>query len=77
MLKFNLNQINSWCINYNQYMQNKIKSKLFMKAINYKCFKLEEKATRSVTRKKNNFINVTENKFAMSLRWGKLTIAFS
>ena len=31
-----------------------------MKAINYTCIKLEEKATRSVKKKKNNFINVYE-----------------
>ena len=37
-----------------------------MKAINYACFKLEEKATRSVKKKKNNFINVIGDKFAMS-----------
>ena len=29
-----------------------------MKAINYACFKLEEKATKSNKKKKNNFINV-------------------
>ena len=29
-----------------------------MKAINYECFKPEEKATRSVKKQKNNFINV-------------------
>ena len=34
-----------------------------MKAINYACFKLEEKATTSVTKKKNNFINATGDKF--------------
>ena len=28
-----------------------------MKAINYACFKLEEKTTRSVKKNKNNFIN--------------------
>ena len=39
-----------------------------MKAINYTCFKLEEKATRSVKKKKNNFINFTGDKFAMSIR---------
>ena len=31
---------------FNQYMQNEIKNKLRMKAINYEWFKLEEKATR-------------------------------
>ena len=39
-----------------------------MKAINDACFKLEEKATRSVKKKKNNFISVVEDKFAMSIR---------
>ena len=29
-----------------------------MKAINYKCFKLEEKTTRRVKTNKNNFTNV-------------------
>ena len=39
-----------------------------MKAVNYACFKLEEKATRSVKKKENNFINVIRDKFAMSIR---------
>ena len=39
-----------------------------MKAVNYACFELEEKATRSVKKKKNNFINVIRDKFAMSIR---------
>ena len=30
---FNPTQINSWCISYNQYIQNKIKNKLRIKAI--------------------------------------------
>ena len=38
-----------------------------MKTINYACFKLEEKATRSVKKNKNNFINVTGDKFTMSI----------
>ena len=33
-----------------------------MKAINYICFKLEEKDTRSVRKDKNNFINVIGDK---------------
>ena len=45
-------------MNYNQYIQNKIKHKLNMKAIIYVCFKLEEKAIRSVKWNKNNFANV-------------------
>ena len=32
----------------------------------------KEKATRSVKKKKNHFINVIGDKFAMSIRWGKL-----
>ena len=60
--------MNSQCTNYNQYIQKKIKKKLHIKAINYTCFKLEEKATRSVKKKKNNFINVTGDKSAMSIR---------
>ena len=55
-------------MNYNQYIQNKIKNKLRIKTINYACFKLEEKAIPSVTKKKTNFINVTGDKFAMSVR---------
>ena len=66
ILNFNLTQIKSWCINYNQYIQNKINNKLRMNAIDYTCFKLEGKATRSVKKKKNNFINVIGDKFAMS-----------
>ena len=34
---------------------------------NYACFKLAEKATASVKKKKNNFINVIGGKFAMSI----------
>ena len=37
-----------------------------MKAINYACFKLDERATRSV--KNKNFINVIGDKFTMSIR---------
>ena len=66
-VNFNLDQINSSCINYNQYIQNKIKNKLIMKTINYTCFKLEEKAMRSVKRNKNNFVNVIEETFVMSI----------
>ena len=48
-----------------------------MKAINYARFKLEEKATRSVIKKKKKFINVIGDKFAMNIRWVKLIISFS
>ena len=51
----NFNQMNSWCINYNQYIQNWIKKKLYTKAINYASFKLEEKATRSVKKNKKTW----------------------
>ena len=44
-----------------------------MKAINYASFELEEKATRSVTKNKNNFINVIGDKFTMTIRWRKST----
>ena len=64
---FNLTQIN-WCMNYNQSILNKIKNKLRIKAINYKCFKLEEKTTRSAKRNKNNFINVVGDKFTKIIR---------
>ena len=51
-VNFNQNQINFCCINFNYYIQNKIKNKLFMKAINYASIKLEEKANRSAKKKK-------------------------
>ena len=35
-----------------------------------------KEATRSVKKNKNNFINVIEDTFAKSIRWGKLTNAF-
>ena len=54
-INFHLTQINSWYISYNQYIQNKIKNKLCIKAINYACFKLEEKITRDVKKNKSNF----------------------
>ena len=57
--------MNSWCINYNQYIQNKIKNKLHVKAINYACFKMVEKTTRKV-KKNNNSINIIGDKFGMS-----------
>ena len=57
-----LNQINFWCINYNRYIQNKIKNKLRMKTMNYACFKRKERDTSSVKKKKNNFINGVEDK---------------
>ena len=37
-----------------------------MKAINYACFKLEKKKTRSV--KKNNLIDIIGDKFVISIR---------
>ena len=46
-------------INYNQYIQNKIKNKSRMKAIDYASFKLEIKATRKAKKNKNNFIKGT------------------
>ena len=46
-----------------------------MKAINYACFKLEEKATRSVKKNKSNFIKVIGDKVTMGVWWGKLTIS--
>ena len=76
-VRFTLTQTNSSCINYNQYIQKKkIKDKLHMKVINYACFRLEEKATRSIKKNKNNVINVIGEKFAMSISWGKLAIPF-
>ena len=63
------------CINYSRCIQ-KIKNNESMKAINYARFKLEEKATRSVKKNKTNFIDVTGDKFAMSIRGRKLIISF-
>ena len=54
-LSFNLSQISSWCLNYKLYIQNKMKNKLQMKALNYACFKPEEKTTRSVKKNKDRF----------------------
>ena len=34
------------------------------------------KKTLEVLKRKSNFINVIEDKFAMSIRWGKLIIPF-
>ena len=73
-VNFNLIERNSLWISYNQYIQKKIKHKLCMKPINYACFKLEEKITRSVKKNKSNFINIIGDKFAMSIRWVKLKI---
>ena len=39
-----------------------------MKAISCGCFKLEEKITKNVKKIKNNFINIIEDKFGMSVR---------
>ena len=47
-----------------------------MKAINYACFKLEEKSTRSVKKNKKNFVIVKGDKFAMNTRSGKLALKF-
>ena len=45
-----------------------------MNAINDACFKLEENITRNVKKNKSNFINITGNKFATSIRPEKLKI---
>ena len=39
-----------------------------MKAINYACFKLEEKITKSLKTNKSNFINIIGDKFGMGVR---------
>lgn len=44
-----------WCINYNQYIQNKNQ-----KQIKYADFKLKEEATRNAKKNKKYFINVIE-----------------
>ena len=46
-----------------------------MKAINYACLKLEEKNPLEVL-KRIKTIKVIGDKFAISIRWGKLTISF-
>lgn len=43
-------------------------NKLYIKAINYTYFKLEEKATTGVKNDKSNFIDVIGNKLAMSIK---------
>ena len=65
---FNLAQINFWCISYNQYIRSKIKNKVWMKAINYACFKLEEKIIKRFKKNKSIFINIIGDKFTMSIR---------
>ena len=47
-----------------------------MKTINYVCFKLEEKGTRSAKKNKIIFVSLTEGKFAMNIGQGKLTSSF-
>ena len=48
-----------------------------MKGINCSCFKLEEKAIKSVKTSIDTFMNVIGDKFATRLRWGKSTISSS
>ena len=43
---------------YNPYSQTKTTNKFHTKAMSYTCFKLEEKTTRNVKKKKSNFIIV-------------------
>ena len=45
-----------------------IKNKLRMEAVNYVCFKLEEKATTNDKKSKNNFISIIGEKFVISIR---------
>ena len=52
---------------YNQYIQNKTKNKLCMKAISHACLKREEKTARRVKKNKSNFNNIIGDKFAMSI----------
>ena len=42
-----------------------------MKAIKYAYFKLEEKATRSVNKNENSFVNIRGDKFAMTISFCK------
>ena len=50
---------------------------IWIKTINYACFKLKEKTTGSVKKNTNNFISVIGDKFAMTAGQRKLAISFS
>ena len=65
---FNFAKINFWCISNNQYIRSKIKNKVWVKAINYACFKLEEKIIKRFKKNKSSFINIIGDKFTMSIR---------
>ena len=73
-VNFNHNEVTSCCINGNQYIQNKIKNKLHVKAIKFACFILGEKLLEVLKRIKTGFFNMKGDKFAMSVIWRKLTI---
>ena len=55
----------------NQYIQNKIRNKSCMIAIDYVFSKLQAKVTRGIENNRSNFINIIGNKFVMSIKWGK------
>ena len=57
-----------------QSIQPKQNKKQITQESNKLC--MEEKVTRNVKKNKNNFIMVKEEKFAMNIRWRKLTISF-
>ena len=63
----NNNEITSCCINDNQYIQNKIKNKLHVKAIKFACFILAEKLLEVLKRIKTCFFNMKRDKSAMSV----------
>ena len=77
MLNFNLSQINSWCINTSKTIYPIQNQKQITHESNELCMlQTGKKATRSVKDIKKIFINVIGDKFAISIRWGKLTISF-
>ena len=57
-----------------QSIQPKQNKKQITQESNKLC--MEDKVTRSVKKNNNNFIMVKEEKFAMNIRWRKLTISF-
>ena len=59
-----------------QPIHQKLKQKQIMHESNKLCMLQagRKKAIRSVKKNKNSFINFLVDKFAMSIRWGKLTI---
>ena len=59
--------MNPWCVNYNQYIQNRIIKKITHKSNKLSLLQTGKKATRSVKKNKNNFIIVIGGKFVTSI----------